>query len=536
MTQEEHQQYLLSLISQITATTDPLQEELGPWLKEYGDKQNRYEYVTSANNALTVVTAPDKSQRPGCFLHGLIVIAFIIIFLILGASFEVSLEGAIGASLMIYFLRFIIYKEHVSEYKKYVQTKTDYENELVNLKNEMDDILETIKPNIEVRCEVLRLALNKSLGIPYPKSVISMESYPKIKKCYLNLLKEKEDVDNISDPNEQAAANRAFINDKLSFLYAHSLRATVSDEVYGEFKQQFLNADPGKMLMRQEIREQSSKGYCMITNLPKYKEMLYDDRLSPIISQFNAVSRRRTRGVFFEESTDKKTAQTQDMAKLCEAAKYEYDELMKLNKYLSYALNYARGCAFRNIYLATELINYVVVGSNRGGGLTTANDEFNLSEINQSFKIDTSDLNISSAAVAMCTIGYMSTTFMNNASLTQFADNNPKVMTGIFAVAALSAAISQHYENIEANAEAQRKLAENISKIADGYTEGKGNMLRVLEIISGIVKCNDGFMAVYEPLKKRVFEEGNTDLTKMEIMQLAAAANEYSKTAKAQIK
>lgn len=43
-------------------------------------------------------------------------------------------------------------------------------------------------------------------------------------------------------------------------------------------------------------------------------------------------------------------------------------------------------------------------------------------------------------------------------------------------------------------------------------------------------------MAVYEPLRKKVFEDGDTNLTKMEIMQLAAVANEYSKTAKAKIK
>ena len=103
-------------------------------------------------------------------------------------------------------------------------------------------------------------------------------------------------------------------------------------------------------------------------------------------------------------------------------------------------------------------------------------------------------------------------------------------------MAAVGASVAQYLQKLDNNAEAQKQLTDNIQAIADGYIEGKANMLRAIEIIGSIVKCNDGFMAVYEPLRKKVFEDGDTNLTKMEIMQLAAVANEYSKTAKAKIK
>lgn len=82
----------------------------------------------------------------------------------------------------------------------------------------------------------------------------------------------------------------------------------------------------------------------------------------------------------------------------------------------------------------------------------------------------------------------------------------------------------------------QSQFTDNINKIAEGYAEGKADALRSIEIIRSIVKCNDGFLAIYEPLRKKVFDDGDLNLTKMEVMQLAAAANEYSKVAKATVK
>ena len=99
------------------------------------------------------------------------------------------------------------------------------------------------------------LALNKGLGLPYPMSGITLKNYQEIKNCYLALLREKETADLITDRKERMEANRRYIDDKITFLYTHSLRKEVSKEVYDEFKQQLLEAEPGNMALRKETTD-----------------------------------------------------------------------------------------------------------------------------------------------------------------------------------------------------------------------------------------------------------------------------------------
>lgn len=313
----------------------------------------------------------------------------------------------------------------------------------------------------------------------------------------------------------------------------------MSKEVYDEFKQQLLEAEPGNMALRKETTDKNSKGISEIFRIPKYKEMLDDDHLTPIVDKFNAVANRDTRGLIFQD-TDKKAQQTKDMNKLLKAANFEYNELITINNRVSYALDYARGCAYRNIYLASELINYVL-GSSRGGGLTSVKDSMNISSIDATVDVNSYKLNESSMDSAMNVIANISDTILSsidNKEMERFISKNPKAALGaavVTGILALGAGIKTYYKNLEANAEAQSKITDGIKAISEGYTKGKSQMLRKIEILGGIVKCNDGFMAVYEPLREKVFDNGDLNLTKMDIMQFAAAAKEYSKVAKSTI-
>lgn len=64
MTQEE--QYLLTFVPQITADTDPLQEEIDSRLKDYEDKWAQLNDVIKADDELQEVPQPDESKKPGC--------------------------------------------------------------------------------------------------------------------------------------------------------------------------------------------------------------------------------------------------------------------------------------------------------------------------------------------------------------------------------------------------------------------------------------------------------------------------------------
>lgn len=142
---------------------------------------------------------------------------------------------------------------------------------------------------------------------------------------------------------------------------------------------------------------------------------------------------------------------------------------------------------------------------------------------------------------AMNVIANISDTILSsidNKEMERFISKNPKAALGaavVTGILALGAGIKTYYKNLEANAEAQSKITDGIKAISEGYTKGKSQMLRKIEILGGIVKCNDGFMAVYEPLREKVFDNGDLNLTKMDIMQFAAAAKEYSKVAKSTI-
>lgn len=532
MTQE---QYLLSFVPQITATTDPIQDVIDPQLKDYQETEKTLETTKEEYAALQEPPMPGEKSKPSGGASIAIGIVLFIILLIMGASFGASLLiGGIG-SLSIYIFGKICYSIKKDNYETYLDNVQSYEEKIETLEKEVKDKSEALQVKLAIRFEALRYALNKNLGLPYPMSSISLESYPQIKKCYLALLQRKEAVDQISDSKKRQEANRAFIDEKIAFLYAHSLRAELSEEVYDEFKQQLLDAGPGNMVLRQgNSAGRYSQGAGEIFCLPKYKEMLEDDHLTPIISKFKAVSKRNTKGWIFDD-LDKKERQTHDMKDLLDAAKYEYDELMKVSKKVSYALNYARGCAYRNLYLATELVNYVN-GSNRGGGLTMAHDKIGVPAIDQNSTTDFGFDGETQEISAIETISFIGNTVMDDSSLLRFAFNNPKVTLGVAAVATLGTILLSIFNDEDEYAQMQSQLTDSINKIADGYTEGKAGTLRAIEIISGIVKCNDGFLAIYEPLRKKVFDDGDLNLTKMEMMQLAAAANEYSKVAKAKVK
>lgn len=542
MSQEE---YLLSFAPQISDTTDPLQDELEPLLNDYQITEDELNATKDEYTHLKSVKKPIDFKEvwlgKDVWLWVLVISAIVIFILslIIWGGFWKSLLRMLIGSVAVTVIDGLIHVIQEYRYQNYQVTKASFKSRIDSIQKESDEKYKAMQPKLEVRFGALHLALNKGLGLPYPMSGITLKNYQEIKNCYLALLREKETADLITDRKERMEANRRYIDDKITFLYTHSLRKEVSKEVYDEFKQQLLEAEPGNMALRKETTDKNSKGISEIFRIPKYKEMLDDDHLTPIVDKFNAVANRDTRGLIFQD-TDKKAQQTKDMNKLLKAANFEYNELITINNRVSYALDYARGCAYRNIYLASELINYVL-GSSRGGGLTSVKDSMNISSIDATVDVNSYKLNESSMDSAMNVIANISDTILSsidNKEMERFISKNPKTALGaavVTGILALGAGIKTYYKNLEANAEAQSKITDGIKTISEGYTKGKSQMLRKIEILGGIVKCNDGFMAVYEPLREKVFDNGNLNLTKMDIMQFAAAAKEYSKVAKSTI-
>lgn len=431
------------------------------------------------------------------------------------------------------------YENNVNDYNNYVNAYNTLTNQLSDLGKELENVQRTLRLYLRDRFDTLGYAMNTVLGLPYPSASITDDNYDKLKRDYLGFLDAQNRISAIPERDEQMKARKILMDKKLEFLYNKSIRAEVSPEVYKEFSAQYGARRGNEMALRQELPIQRSKGNKEISNLPTYKGLLNHDTLTPIVNKFEAVTNRNTSkdGFFsFMTDTDKKAEQTRDMQTLAKAAKVEYDELMDINKKVSYALDFTRGCAYRNIYLGAELINYVRA-AHGGGSLTTEQDGTAMTEIkSDGLQLDTSNINVNVSGSALNTLGFMANAVMDNKGLQQLVKDNPKVSLGVAAVASIGSAAVSYFSNLSKNANAQKQMVDAIKAISEGYTEGKANMLRAIEIIQAIVECNKGFMTIYEPLRKKVFDDGDYNLTKDEQANLALAVNKYKKVTEAKIK
>ena len=117
-----------------------------------------------------------------------------------------------------------------------------------------------------------------------------------------------------------------------------------------------------------------------------------------------------------------------------------------------------------------------------------------------------------------------------------FAKANTKVAMGAVAATAITSAAIEYFSKLSQNANMQAEMTKNISIMSEGYNSGQAQALRAIEIIKAIVNANNGFMAIYEPMRKTVYEDKNlANITMKDIQQLAQATQEYQKISKSKI-
>lgn len=431
------------------------------------------------------------------------------------------------------------YAEDVDDYNEYVANHDRLVQEINGLKSQWEGVNSQLNQTLRMRFDTLGFALNSNVGLPFPMSAVGSSNYNALKGAYLHFLQRQEEIKKIADKEERMQVMRGLMDEKLEFVYTRSIKAEVSPDVYREFSNQFGKRRNNEMVLRQDLPVPRSKGFSEINSLPGYKRLLDDDTLTPIVQQFEAVANRDTSKsgfLSFLDDTDKKAAQTKDMQALAQAAKKEYDELMDINAKVSYALDFARACAYRNIYLGTELVNYVRA-THAGGSMTKQQDDTDMSAIqSEGLQMDLGGINVDVSGSALNTLAVMGNAVLDNRGLQQLVKDNPKVSLGIAAVATIGTAAVSYFSNLSKNANAQKQMVDAIKAISEGYTEGKANMLRAIEIIGAIVNCNRGFMKIYEPLRKKIFDDGNISLTRDDQTKLAAAINNYKKVADTKMK
>lgn len=426
------------------------------------------------------------------------------------------------------------YDEKMDAYHDYLTKKRDLEKGIKEAKtainNKMTEIVGSLNNDVKEIIEV-PLSLN---AIQFKDK----EEVEKLLKEYYDL---KNKMLNVGDPVEKAKLHDELTNKKLAFFYKYSIKGE-TNVTYPFFKKQLESAQSQNNYNVLRIEKDNQTALSHLNKLNSYTKLLKENKMTPILNDLNDIKDIDTTGWFGRENVDALAEKTGMLQELFKAAKYEYKELASVNKDISYLLEYVRVCAYRNIYLGVELLNYI--RDNAGGkSLTT---EKGMVDMN----VKLENISISVDSLKMDVIGNITATVSNtiqagvelleNKDVMKFVGKNPKASAGIAAAAIIGSAFSNYAEErnekIKQNNKIQKDAIKNIQKMVDNYTKGQGALLRAIELIKAITKANSGFMQVYEPLKKQVFDNNAaSSVTMQDIRQLAIATNEYNKISQAKL-
>ena len=264
---------------------------------------------------------------------------------------------------------------------------------------------------------------------------------------------------------------------------------------------------------------------------------LKTNKLKGCAEKLKSLKEADTSGLFGFTSRSKVEEQTKAMQRIVRGAYNECEKLQEFTPIMNRLLTEVRIAAYRNIYLSLELLG--IIRENVGGStLTTQKDQLDVVDVDlQSVNYDAGELTMDSLAVL--STGAMSALEVvgNNDTISQWAGENPKTAMAGAAIMAGLGYLAARNEVIENNLNMQKKLVKDLDNIAELYVQNKAGIRRSLEIIKAIVNANKGFIAIYAPLREKVFEQnGAKQVSMKELQQLVLATNEYNKITKSKIK
>lgn len=561
-----------SLAPEITDSTNPLdgaisnaEQKEAEAAQSVNDVNAQLEFVEKKISGGSPAKPTLKARKVMKFSFG---VTGVIVFLLLAFSIVVSLIklfadiswntwewllyaliGCLAASVVLTFVYLIVDKVRTNRYEKKLAVYTENVEKAKALnkkKSEQEFTLRHRKEDLAAmyrkRYNTLGYAMNHVIGLPFPHSKVEASNYDLLKEKYLNILEMQNNLHNADDEAGKGELRKKLTEQKINFFYTQSMKYEISmPEVYSEFKKQY---DEGKasneLILRRDISVSNSRGGLELLEIAKYKEIINSaDSLSPVIAKFKAVANANTKGIIpFFTSSSKKAQQTKDMQLLVEEAKKVYEKIKDMNWHIAYALEYARSCAYRNIYLGAELINYIR-DTAEGGTLAKRHDDKNVKSLNvDSSNIDDLELDKNLFDGVLDQMLNIINVVDGNPLIKNLVLKNPKITIIVGALEVIIKVVTNHLSNLNANAQAQAQLTEALKTIADAYNDGKASLLRSIEIIGSIVEANKGFAAIYEPLSEKVFVNGTTDKAELkeDIVQLAYAVSKYKVIADSKIK
>ena len=377
----------------------------------------------------------------------------------------------------------------------------------------------------------LTKSLREGIGMPVPRKALC---HFKNRLAARSLLKynnqNKVRLNTVSSLKERMLITLPFADLKLDFFYSVCLGYISKTIVYrGDITKRRQDEEEEVILANRKTNNEKE--------LEHYRHILDNNRVVAILDKLSSNKDMDTRGFLRAVSVRKLENQTNIYEELFESLKYEYEELLSITGKMNYILDYIRSCAYRNLYLGSELIN--IVRNNGGGGkLDKSSDYITIDQLN----LPDISLNIHSISNDYGRIIYSGVSGVNNLfkdkEFLSFSSKNPKVGLSLavidFAMNTIEEYNHQRNVKIKKMLGRQKKLLKLIEHLLKYYQTQLREVCRSVELAYSIVHMNKGFIKIYAPIRDRVFA-GDGNITKREIIELVRAMNDYNNTAKASL-
>lgn len=502
-------------------------EDLGTFTKRYSDLASNFDTI---QHKLSNLVRPEEVKEAPKFFTTWIKIGLAISLL----SAIINLYLGVILTVMLLAERYDYIRKKKKEHYNYSWDLHHYKKDKSKLTIEYAKEKRVVTSAFTYVQNALYDGLNVGLGIPFNKNIIKKDTYTVFLEGLKKLFYLNDKAMNESDPARKRVADKRFYDAKLRFFYTYSFRAeTELDEVYNYYQDNIhksVSAGDTNILRKDDLSFIKQNNAEMSQNLSDIKGLLDDNRLADVMDELGYLKDQdiSSYGGLWTDET-KLVEKSNELRKLYEIAKDEYEELTDSNEKINYWLDYVRACAYRNTYLGVELIN---IFRNNAGGRTLVTQKDGIDVSIQSF--DVQEVTINNATVDLDahinnTINSFTNALMNKQNR-KWMKKNPKLTMGAAALTFVGGALldklDKHTQLISEHSEFQKEIISNIKKMTDGYEEGKASSLRAIEIIKAIAKANKGFMAVYEPLREKYLENGE-DLTMQDMHAIAKATQDY---------
>lgn len=259
-----------------------------------------------------------------------------------------------------------------------------------------------------------------------------------------------------------------------------------------------------------------------VDNILKKSVNLYNEK----VNEAQDIMNRDTKFLFFE-STIKGADQLSELQAVATTINEEcIGTLKSINEDLIEQLNSVRSMAFMNIRIGIDLLNYMLDCINKSQKGVTRQDQV---RSHDSFDIKIDDFssvseNFNDISGLMVTTGIMGAEAVIGAIFG--TGLNPIAIIGFLAS---RASMLEDLNN------SKIKIMEYLNNVSKVLPKLHGASLRCLEIGNALVRANEGFMAIYEPLARKMFIEKNYMPTMADCAMLGEAIKEYNKINKTKL-